>query len=412
MASMLRTYLPLREKGDFDGEGSDGVDYDVIVIGAGIMGSCTSWFLSSQGKKVLLLEQFPIPHSRGSSHGHSRIIRSAYSEKHFNNIMPDAFQMWKEIEKKSGESLILNTGLLCISRPPCRESELILDNMMKLCPEHTEVLEFQTFERRFPMLKYPKNINVILDKSAGVIRADRAMHAVQTLFKQSGGIIHDSCPVVNIWPGRIVTVVTSKGSFRTSSVVVCAGPWTNKVLHHLELVLPLKPLRISTCYWKEKEAYKGQYSAQQGFPCLLDYNYHSLNDVYGLPSLEYPGMAKICFHDSEECDADQRELNSKTWDVEIVSDFIRDHCPGLNNSPAIVETCIYTKTPDSTFILDRHPKYRNIIIGAGFSGTGFKMGPVIGKILGEMVLDIHPSHDLTPFHLSRFGLTNVMKSQL
>ncbi|XP_022244870.1 peroxisomal sarcosine oxidase-like [Limulus polyphemus] len=391
MASMLRTYLPLREKGDFDGEESDGVDYDVIVIGAGIMGSCTSWFLSSQGRKVLLLEQFPLPHSRGSSHGHSRIIRTAYSEEHFNKMMPDAFQMWKDLEKKSGESLILNTGLLCISRPPCHEAELALDNMLKIKPEDTEVLESQTFERKFPMLKYQNNHSVFFDKSGGVILADRALRAVQTLFKQAGGILLDSSPVVNIWPGAIATVVTNKGSFRASSVVVCAGSWTNKVLHHLELALPLKPLRISTCYWREKEAYRGQYSAHKGFPCFIDYNYHSLNHVYGLPSLEYPGLAKICLHDSEECDADQRDWNSKKWDLEIISNFIKEHCPGLDYSPAIVETCIYTYC---------------------CLGTGFKMAPVIGKILGEMVLDILPSHDLTPFCISRFALTKVIKSQL
>ena len=54
--------------------------YDVIVIGVGGMGSSTCYHLARRGKRVLGLEQFGIPHTRGSSHGYTRIIRLAYSE--------------------------------------------------------------------------------------------------------------------------------------------------------------------------------------------------------------------------------------------------------------------------------------------------------------------------------------------
>src|SRR5579862_5906665 len=54
--------------------------FDVIVVGVGAMGSSACWHLARRGARVLGLEQFDIPHTLGSSHGYSRMIRSAYYE--------------------------------------------------------------------------------------------------------------------------------------------------------------------------------------------------------------------------------------------------------------------------------------------------------------------------------------------
>jgi sarcosine oxidase/L-pipecolate oxidase len=60
------------------------VTYDVIVVGAGIMGSATAWELARRGQKVVLLEQFDFLHRRGSSHGESRIIRRTYPQDYYS----------------------------------------------------------------------------------------------------------------------------------------------------------------------------------------------------------------------------------------------------------------------------------------------------------------------------------------
>ncbi|GFN92900.1 peroxisomal sarcosine oxidase [Plakobranchus ocellatus] len=77
--------------------------YDVIVIGAGIEGSSCAYNLAKEGMKVLLIEQFPLPHIRGSSHGQSRITRYAYSKAFYVRMMVDCFPMWAQLEKESGE---------------------------------------------------------------------------------------------------------------------------------------------------------------------------------------------------------------------------------------------------------------------------------------------------------------------
>ena len=72
---------------------------DVIVVGAGVMGSATAHCLALEGgqgggPRVALLEQFAFGHDRGSSHGHSRIIRPTYREEHYAALMPEAYERW------------------------------------------------------------------------------------------------------------------------------------------------------------------------------------------------------------------------------------------------------------------------------------------------------------------------------
>ncbi|OWF42686.1 Peroxisomal sarcosine oxidase [Mizuhopecten yessoensis] len=65
-------------------------------------------------------------------------------------------------------------------------------------------------------------------------------------------------------------------------------------------------------------------------------------------------------------------------------------------------------TPDHGYVLDRHPAWNNVVIGAGFSGHGFKLAPVVGKLLCELVMDKTPSYDMSPFRIDRFNKSSKL----
>ncbi|HLA45275.1 MAG TPA: FAD-dependent oxidoreductase, partial [Aggregatilineales bacterium] len=65
--------------------------------------------------------------------------------------------------------------------------------------------------------------------------------------------------------------------------------------------------------------------------------------------------------------------------------------------------CLYTMTPDEHFILDCHPEYSNIIIGAGFSGHGFKFTTFIGRTLSNLAVGVENPVDLSLFQIGRFS---------
>ncbi|XP_074969624.1 peroxisomal sarcosine oxidase [Phalacrocorax aristotelis] len=373
--------------------------YDAIVIGAGIQGSFAAYHLAQHHRDTLLLEQFILPHSRGSSHGQSRITRSAYPQEVYARMMPDCFRLWERLEAEAGTSLFRRTGLVALG--PAGNPEL---EGCRRSLGAGEVLDATVLARRFPGLRLHAGEVAVWDDTAGVLFADRALRAVQDVFRRRGGTLQDGEKVLRIEPGAVLTVTTTAGVYRAPRLIMTAGAWTGALVAPLGLRLPLQPLRINVCYWREKEP--GSPSADRPSPCFLVLGLSQApRGIFGLPALEYPGLVKVCYHHGSPADPEERDrapLGAPHPDVALLSSFISSYLPGLEPQPAVVETCLYTNTPDEDFILDRHPKFSNIIIGAGFSGHGFKLAPVVGKLLCELSLGEEPSHSTAPFAITRF----------
>ncbi|XP_026717228.1 peroxisomal sarcosine oxidase [Athene cunicularia] len=373
--------------------------YDAIVIGAGIQGSFAAYHLAQRHRDTLLLEQFILPHSRGSSHGQSRITRSAYPQVPYARMMPDSFRLWQQLEAEAGTSLYRQTGLVVLG--PVGDPEL------EACRHSlgaAEFLDATALAWRFPGLRLHAGEVALWDGTGGVLFADRALRAVQDVFRWHGGTLRDGEKVLRIEPGAVLTVTTTAGVYRAPRLIIAAGAWTGALVAPLGLRLPLQPLRIDVCYWREKEPETP--SMGRAHPCFITLGLSQApHGIYGLPSLEYPGLVKVCYHHGSPADPEERDRfppDTPRPNITLLRSFISGYLPGLEPQPAVVETCLYTNTPDEDFILDRHPKFSNIIIGAGFSGHGFKLAPVVGKLLCELSLGEEPSHSTAPFAITRF----------
>ncbi|KAM9318077.1 peroxisomal sarcosine oxidase [Pholidichthys leucotaenia] len=374
--------------------------FDCIVIGAGVQGSFTAYQLAKRNKKTLLLEQFILPHTRGSSHGQTRIIRKAYDQNFYIHMMEECYKLWAQLESETGVTLFRQTGLLVMG-PENNQSYQMYKSTLQKNKVPMVFLNQNNFSQHIQQVQLDEGNEAVVDVTAGVLYADRALKTAQGQFQKLGGVIKDKEEVTNIKPGPVVTVSTSAGEYRAKTVVITAGPWTNKLLAHTGLELPLEVVKINVCYWKEKVP--GTHGVKQRFPCFLSISAKDADDhVYGLPSNEYPGLVKICYHMGSETDPDARDHQKDRTDIDILQRFVARCLPGLVPEPAVVESCLYTLTPDRNFVLDCHPSYRNIVIGAGFSGHGFKFGPIVGKILCELSLGEVPSYDLSPFRIRRF----------
>ncbi|NXV40865.1 SOX oxidase, partial [Uria aalge] len=348
---------------------------------------------------VPLAPQFILPHSRGSSHGQSRITRSAYAWMPYARMMPDSFRLWQRLEAEANTSLYRQTGLVALG--PAGDPELE-GCRRSLGADH--VLDATELAQRFPGLRLHTGEVAMWDGTGGVLFADRALRAVQDVFRRYGGTLRDGEKVLRVEPGAMLTITTTAGVYRAPRLIIAAGAWTGAIVAPLGLHLPLQPLRIDVCYWKEKEP--GSPGTGRSCPCFMALGLNQApHGVYGLPALEYPGLVKVCYHHGSPVDPEERDRvppGTPRPDVALLSSFISSYLPGLEPRPAVVETCLYTNTPDGDFILDRHPKFSNIVIGAGFSGHGFKLAPVVGKLLCELSLGEEPSHSMAPFAITRF----------
>jgi len=237
-------------------------------------------------------------------------------------------------------------------------------------------------------------LTAVSERGGGVLSATKAVAMFQALAVRKGAAVRDNAEVVSIEkaPEGGVVVKTSGGEeFRGAKCVVTVGAWASKLLRSVAGVeLPIQPLHTLTLYWRIKPGREGDLTAKAGFPTFSSYGDPP---VYGTPSLELPGLIKISCDGGPPCDPDGRDWVSGDREVtERVARWIEASMAGYVEAaggPVIRQSCMCCMTPDGDFVMDflGGDFGEDVVIGAGFSGHGFKMGPAVGRILAEMAID-------------------------
>ncbi|CAJ2643367.1 probable sarcosine oxidase [Trifolium pratense] len=385
-------------------------DYDVIVIGAGVMGSSTAYQASKRGLKTLLLEQFDFLHHRGSSHGESRNIRAAYPEHYYSSLVIKSYKLWEQTQAQVGFNVYYKAHHFDMG--PSNDPTIlsIIENFRE------NNLPYQLLRREQVNEKFSGRVNIPDDwvglstEYGGVIKATKAVTMFQTLARNHGAVLKDNVEVTDIKnDGAGVVVSTANGEkFRGKKCVVTVGAWVNKLLKKVSGVeLPIQPLETLLCYWRIKEGHEGKFTISGDFPTFSSFGSVLL---YGSPSLEFPGLIKVAVHDGNPCDPDKRPWGSGVMMNEM-KEWVEGRFGGLVDSsePVVKQSCMYSMTPDEDFVIDflGGEFGEKVVLGAGFSGHGFKMAPVIGKILTELVVDGGTNEvDLKHFRIGRFNKTS------
>ena len=354
----------------------------VCVIGGGIIGSWTAWHLARAGVQTTLIEQFPLPHTRGSSHGLSRAFR--FLGEHELGRLDYSLDRLTALQEAIGETLFVKTGLLKFGPAGYADLDYYM-NVLKEGERPVEWHENETIAERFPMLNYTEGWGAAFDPNGGILVAHRCLNAVQSSFFDLGGtIITGSVSSFESQDAGGVSVTLQSPDGKSAEnrsfdrAVICAGPWTAQLVPSLKA--HLSSLLTPVTYWHDPT---GSYSASSGFPIIFNAR---LTGVYGIPAYEYPGMMKMLYHGGPETDPDRRDIVSSEPYVEKVKDYVREHLPLLDHeNPAIQESCMYTMMSDGTPVIDRLDD--NTVIGCGFSGSGFKHAPATGLMLAALALE-------------------------
>ena len=193
-----------------------------------------------------------------------------------------------------------------------------------------------------------------------------------------------------------VSVRTTRGSYEGGHLVFTAGPWTDQVLH--DLGLPLRVERV-VLYWFEPRARREEFIRVPIYAWHVD----EVN-LYGFPYLEGQGL-KVAFHQVFQEATTPQTIRREVGEDEVAR--IRDQLAGvMPDAPGrllATATCMYTNTPDSHFIIDRHPAHANVALACGFSGHGFKFAPVVGEVLADLVERGETGHAIEMFSAGRFA---------
>jgi sarcosine oxidase len=358
------------------------VDYDVIIVGLGAMGSAAAYHLARRGQRVLGLDAFPAGHTLGSSHGETRIIRMAYFEHpNYVPLLRRAYELWEQVEGEAQTTLLHLTGGLFVGPPEGSLFSGSLRSAQMHGLSHA-VLDAAEIRRRFPILKARDGEVGLFEERAGVLLPERCIEAHASLAVAAGGTLRYAEPVMRFEAvGDEVHVETDAGRYSAGKVVVTAGAWAGKVLQ--ELALPLRPERIPI-FWFEPRANADQFSL--GRMPIWIWQEPTLGDFFATPHVEWPGVKLGKHHSGTFVDPDTVDRQISSADEQPLREFLSRCVPDLSGSVALSRVCLYTNTPDENFIVDRHPLMSNVVFAAGFSGHGFKFASVIGEILADLSL--------------------------
>ncbi|MEX0713154.1 MAG: N-methyl-L-tryptophan oxidase [Pirellulales bacterium] len=355
--------------------------YDVVVLGTGGVGSAAAYHAALRGAKVLGLDRFTPAHDRGSSHGATRIIRQAYYEHpDYVPLAERAFKAWAELEARCGERLYHQTGLLEVG-PSDGEVLAGVRASARMHDLDIEELPAGQVMARWPGFAVPDDLAGVFEPRAGFLRVEECVLAHQEEARRLGARL-ESETAVESWraEGRGVRVVAGR-PVSAAALIITAGAWAASVL--ADLGLPLLVRRKSVFWYRQRGE---QYSAAAGCPCYLFELPQGI--FYGVPSIDGWGV-KAAEHSGGASVEDPLAVSRQVDPVEQrrVEDFLAAHLPQAVPPFSRHSVCMYTMTPDSHFIVDRHPAWPQVVFAAGLSGHGFKFTGVLGQALVELALD-------------------------
>ena len=378
--------------------------YDAIVVGGGVVGVSTAYVLAGRGMRVLLLERFAPAHERGSSHGDSRMIRFDYEETLYVEMAVRAFRAWEDLAKRLGRPVFKQTGI-CNLAPA--ESEVLdtLEARMRDCELTYERMTGPDFTRRFPQLRLAKTSEAIYQPDSAVLFADEIVRNLWDCVREDGvdALSETEVASIDLVDDRVEIRTTDGRSWSGAHLVLAAGGWTGRWLEALGIDAPLVVTRELLAYFPQL----GTVGHEAGvMPNVIDY--HTPDPFYCVPQVRVPGVKAGCHRTGRTVEADDPEEVDGA-NLAAVQDFIGRRCPHLSRDPVAVHHCLYTNSADFHFILDRHPEYDHVVLAAGFSGHGFKFGPVLGEILAALLFNEPPPFDMSLFGLERFRRPGALK---
>lgn len=373
--------------------------YDVVVVGLGTHGSATVAELARRGARVLGIERFARGHEMGSFVGRSRVIRTAYFEHpDYVPLLRRAWDRWLDLERTSGERILFPTGGLYAGAP----GSAIVEGTLRSVRDHAlahEVLTDEELRRRHPWLS-ADGLVAIVEERAGYLIPERAIAAHLAVAERHGAELRFDDGADDWFPepdGSAVNVHSASGAFvRAGALVLTAGAWLSYFLP--DLGLPLSVERVPLFWFEPADP-----EAFRSIPVWIVEA--ESGSYYGFPYLEDQGL-KVARHGSgERTDPDRLQRAMVYGEDDGVRRFMRRYLPRAEGPLREPKICMYTRTPDEHFIVDRHPKYPRVVFASACSGHGFKFATVMGEALADLALHGSTALPIGFLSLARFART-------
>ena len=375
---------------------TSGQGYDVIVVGVGGMGSAATYHLAQRGYDVLGIERYDVPHTMGSSHGSTRIIRKVQPEgPGYVPLVEHAYDLWENLEARTGRDLLHRTGSIHAGGPG---TDVVEDAQLscEVNDVEYEALSGTAVNERFPGFDLPGEFSAIYQDDGGFLDCEQCISAHVEAAHAEGATVHGREQVID-WAEteKGVAIRTDKRRYTADELVLTAGSWTTELLDSLsEEIVPVRAL-MAWLQPKNRELF-----TPDQFPVFVVRD--QKEGGYGFPIYDVPGFKFGRSSDLRKVtDPDKMNREPTVAEEELHRRYVKKFFPEAAGPTISLRTCIQSYSADKDFILGRVPNYDSVTVGAGFSGHGFKFTSMIGEILSDYVAEGETTHAISEHSIDR-----------
>ena len=346
------------------------------------MGSLSAWRLASRGARVIGFERFRPGHDHGSSHGDTRIFRTAYFESpEYVPLLQRAHGLWRQLEKESGTELLTLTGGLAIGPA---DGELVA-GVLKSAQEGRlphRLLDPSEMNRQYPQHRLASGDVAMLDEQAGFLRPERSVAAAAARAEALGARLMTETEVtaISAADGGVV-IDTSRGRFAAERALVAAGAWTSKLLPQLGLPFEVERQVMAWLAVDDPDSFSPQH-----FPIFIR-ELAGGRFRYGFPTTDGRSIKLAVHHEGIGADPDSIDREVEDADLLPLREFAREKLRGVTGEVVDARVCMYTNTPDERFIATSPTHLPGVTVLSACSGHGFKFASVLGELMAELILD-------------------------
>ncbi len=350
-----------------------------------MFGAWTALRLRGTGQSVVLVDAFGSGNTRSSSSGESRIIRFGYGKHDFYTRWSQySAQAWQELLRDWREDLFIRTGVLWMARPNDTALDETAGSLERLRIPF-EKLDRAEIERRYPQFTLGPVTHGLLEPTAGVILARRAVQSVvRQAVKRSVDYL-----IAKVLPPpanteRVQALQTNTGDQIVAGTYVFAcGPWLPEIFPDV-LGERIHPTRQEVFFFGP-DAGDRRFAAP-AMPAWIDPS----GGVYGLPDIEGRGVKLGLDHHGHPFDPNSRDDRTGSESGQQIARMILTRrMPALRDAPLLdARVCAYSNSWNGDFLIDRHPDIANVWLVGGGSGHGFKHGPAVGNYVASQLTGI------------------------
>ena len=375
---------------------------DIVIIGGGVMGCSILYHLARLGITNSLLLEMDVLGS-GSTGRSQAICRMHYSNPVTASMAWESLKVFANFDEAvGGASGFVNTGYLvvveAVERPGLERNVAMAQDLSI----DTSLVTVSDLRELAPMVAVQDGEVLAWEPQSGYADPYLVTTSYAARARELGAEIVLRTPVlsVEVSGDRVSAVVTGDGRVETERVVVAAGPWSKRELAKVGIDLPLVPVRHQV--------------ASLTRPVEQLPHHPTVGDIAQSFSFRPDGaaMTLMGFGDDEEVEVD-------TYNQGVGMDAVAEAMSKLaRRMPAMADSYfrggwsgLFTTTPDWHPILDRVPGIEGLYCAVGFSGHGFKLSPMIGKTMAELITHGQASSiDISPLRYSRFAEGDLMSS--